>query len=257
MVWQTLEAKLSTPRMSRYLKGNRNKDRAAEAYVHNMKIAESLVSVFHVLEVAVRNGIQKEMALEYGRNDWYEEWNGTGNAHFQKLYNKISEAKEELRNRKIELTPDNIVAELSFGFWTSLFNRATITNLSKPLMRVFYFCPKSMRQPDNIRTRLNKGRDLRNRCFHHEPLLWQPLYELHRDISEVIKWIEPGLHEWIKTHDRVPATLGDWVNWRDSPAPAHAESLPAITNEQNVSNSLSKSAYPAADPENIAGHTQT
>ncbi|RMO07154.1 hypothetical protein ALQ46_01589 [Pseudomonas savastanoi pv. phaseolicola] len=73
MVWQTLEAKLSTPRMSRYLKGNRDKDRAAEAYVHNMKIAESLVSVFHVLEVAVRNGIQKEMAWEYGRDDWYEE----------------------------------------------------------------------------------------------------------------------------------------------------------------------------------------
>ncbi|KPX78245.1 Uncharacterized protein ALO53_05283, partial [Pseudomonas amygdali pv. photiniae] len=142
MVWQTLEAKLSTPRMSRYLKGNRDKDRAAEAYVHNMKIAESLVSVFHVLEVAVRNGIQKEMALEYGRDDWYEEWNGTGNANFQKLYDKISEAKNELRNRRVELTPDNIVAELSFGFWTSLFNRATIINLSKPLMRVFYFCPR-------------------------------------------------------------------------------------------------------------------
>ncbi|KPW45750.1 Uncharacterized protein ALO82_03268 [Pseudomonas syringae pv. broussonetiae] len=225
MVWQTLEAKLSTPRMSRYLKGNRDKDRAAEAYVHNMKIAESLVSVFHVLEVAVRNGIQKEMALEYGRDDWYEEWNGTGNANFQKLYDKISEAKNELRNRRVELTPDNIVAELSFGFWTSLFNRATIINLSKPLMRVFYLCPKSMRQPDNIRTRLNKGRDLRNRCFHHEPLLWQPLYELHRDVSEVIKWIEPGLHAWIKIHDRVPATLGDWMKWRDSPEPAQAESI--------------------------------
>jgi hypothetical protein len=47
MVWQTLESKLSTPRMSRYLKGSKNKQaRAAEAYVHNMKIAESLVSVF-------------------------------------------------------------------------------------------------------------------------------------------------------------------------------------------------------------------
>jgi len=48
MVWQTLEAKLSTPRMSRYLKGHQgNQDHAAQAYVHNMRIAESLVSIFH------------------------------------------------------------------------------------------------------------------------------------------------------------------------------------------------------------------
>ncbi|MEA9975991.1 MULTISPECIES: hypothetical protein [unclassified Pseudomonas] len=220
MVWQTLEAKLSTPRMSRYLQGNKNKQaRAAEAYVHNMKIAESLVSVFHVFEVALRNGIQKEMALEYDRDDWYEEWKNSRDTGLQRLYNKVAEAKNELNNRRISITPDNIVAELSFGFWTSLFNRATIICLSKPLMRVFYSCPKSMRQPDTIRTRLNKGRDLRNRCFHHEPLLWQPLFELHRDISEVIKWIDPSLHAWLKSHDRVPDTLSDWGKWKAAPEP--------------------------------------
>lgn len=86
MVWNTLEAKLSTPRMSRYLQKNQNKhDRAAEAYVHNMKIAESLVSIFHVLEVSLRNGIQKEMAIEYNRLDWYEEWNDPADADLQKL----------------------------------------------------------------------------------------------------------------------------------------------------------------------------
>lgn len=62
MVWQTLEAKLSTPRMNRYLKGHQcNQEHAAAAYVHNMRIAESLVSIFHVLEVGLRNSIQREM----------------------------------------------------------------------------------------------------------------------------------------------------------------------------------------------------
>lgn len=234
MVWKTLEAKLSTPRMSRYLKGNKDRQaRAAEAYVHNMRIAESLVSVFHVLEVALRNGIQKEMTLEYGRDDWYEEWNNAQDAGLQHLYDKITEAKKALRNRKVVITPDNLVAELSFGFWTSLFNRATIISLSKPLMRVFHHCPKSMRKPDNIRTRLNKGRDLRNRCFHHEPLLWQPLFELHRDISEVIKWIDPPLHGWITYHDRVPAMLGDWTKWKAVPdsviEPANPANDPALS----------------------------
>lgn len=217
MVWQTLEAKLSAPRMSRYLQGNKNREvRAAEAYVHNMKIAESFVSIFHVLEVSLRNGIQKEMALEYGRDDWYEDWSTSANPHLQRLYSKVAEAKKTLRGRSVLLTPDNVVAELSFGFWTSLFNRATIISFSKPLMRVFYSCPKRMRQPDHIRTRLNKGRDLRNRCFHHEPLLWHPLHELHRDISEVIKWIDPNLYAWIRTHDRAPSTLAAWVKWKDA-----------------------------------------
>jgi hypothetical protein len=203
--------------MSRYLKshqGSRNK--AAEAYVHNMKIAEALVSVFHVLEVALRNGIQKEMTLAYRRSDWYEQWAHSGDPGLEHLYGKICEAKRGLRVRKAAMTADNIVAELSFGFWTSLFNRTTIIGLSKPLMRVFHYCPATMRKPDNIRARLNKGRDLRNRCFHHEPLIWHPLFQLHRDMLEIIQWIDPGLHEWIKTHDRTPAVLQSWAKWKDA-----------------------------------------
>jgi hypothetical protein len=229
MVWQTLEAKLSTPRMNRYLKGYQGKqDLAAQAYVHNMRLAESLVSVFHVLEVGLRNGIQREMAREYKRDDWYEELNNTGNADLQGSYTKVNEAHSTLKKRGVKVTPDDIVAELSFGFWTTLFNRGAFPAISKPLMRVFHFSPKSTK-PDLIRSRLNKARDLRNRCFHHEPLLWQPLFELHRDITEVIKWIDPDLCTWIKGHDRLPATLIDWQNWRAEAS--KAKDVPAI--EQN------------------------
>ncbi|MFJ3484624.1 hypothetical protein ACIPL1_14750 [Pseudomonas sp. NPDC090202] len=218
MVWQTLEEKLSTPRMSRYLKSTDGKHaRAVEAYVHNMKVAEALVSIFHVLEVALRNGIQREMALAYCRADWYEEWHTADDIGLRTLYSNVNEARKGLRNRRVEITPDSIVAELSFGFWTSLFNRTNIMNLSKPLMRVFHHCPKNMRKPDNIRARLNKGRELRNRCFHHEPLLWQPLFEIHRDLLEIIRWIDPVLHAWITVHDRVPATLTEWLKWRNAP----------------------------------------
>ncbi|MGY2168969.1 hypothetical protein [Pseudomonas gingeri] len=218
MVWQTLESKLSTPRMSRYLQGHQGEEaRAAQAYLHNMKIAESLVSVFHVLEVALRNGIQKEMALYYGRDDWYEAWDGCTKPALERLYDKVREAKAGLAQRRVAITPDNLVAELSFGFWTTLFNRATIQDLSKPLMKVFFHCPKTLRRPDLIRTRLNNGRDLRNRCFHHEPLLWQPLFALHRDLSEVIKWIDPALFAWIQAHDRFPQTCAEWGRWKNAP----------------------------------------
>lgn len=216
MVWQTLEAKLSTPRMSRYLQGHQgNRDHAAEAYVHNMRIAEALVSIFHVLEVGLRNAVQREMVREYNREDWYEELDGT-NTELQTSYSKVKDARTALIKRGSKPSPDEITAELSFGFWTSLFNRKAFPVVSKPLMRVFHHCPKHAKNADTIRSRLNKTRDLRNRCFHHEPLLWQPLFELHRDITEIVQWIDPGLCTWIKGHDRLPEALSAWRAWKEA-----------------------------------------
>ncbi|WLI05140.1 Abi family protein [Pseudomonas sp. FP597] len=173
MVWQTLEAKLSTPRMSRYLKGHRgNQDHAAAAYVHNMRIAESLVSIFHVLEVSLRNGIQREMVREYQRDDWYEVFRASTNVELLSSYQKVDAARTALQKRGVNPGPDEITAELSFGFWTSLFNRRAFPDVSKPLMKVFFYCPKNAKKAHVIRSRLNNARDLRNRCFHHEPLLW-------------------------------------------------------------------------------------
>ncbi|OPA86989.1 hypothetical protein BFW88_19865 [Pseudomonas fluorescens] len=217
MVWQTLEAKLSTPRMSRYLKGHRgNQDHAAAAYVHNMRIAESLVSIFHVLEVSLRNGIQREMVREYQRDDWYEVFRTSTNAELLSSYQKVDAARTALQKRGVNPGPDEITAELSFGFWTSLFNRRAFPDVSKPLMKVFFYCPKNTKKAHVIRSRLNNARDLRNRCFHHEPLLWQPLFSLHRDITEIVQWIDPGLCVWIKGHDRLPAALVDWRNWKEA-----------------------------------------
>lgn len=228
MVWQTLEAKLSTPRMSRYLKGHQgNQDHAAQAYVHNMRIAESLVSIFHVLEVALRNAVQREMVREYQREDWFEEFDGSTNGDLASSYQKVAEARTSLRKRGVTASADDITAELSFGFWTSLFNRKAFPDVSKPLMRVFHYAPKNSKKADVIRSRLNNARDLRNRCFHHEPLLWQPIYELHRDITEIVQWIDPGLCAWLKAHDRLPSAVLDWNNWKEAARRAAAQPAPA------------------------------
>lgn len=216
MVWQTLEARLSTPRMGRYLKGYQgNQADAAAAYLHNMRIAESLVSIFHVLEVGLRNAIQREMVREYQRDDWYESFKDSNNRELVRSYEKVGDARISLQKRGVAPSVDDITAELSFGFWTALFNRKAFAHLSKPLMRVFHYCPKHSKNADTIRSRLNHARDLRNRCFHHEPLLWQPLFTLHRDITEIVQWIDPDLCTWIKSHDRLPIVLADWNGWRE------------------------------------------
>ena len=213
MKWTTLEAKLSSPRMSRYLEAERyDRARAAATYRLNMQITESLVVMFHVLEVVLRNAVHHEMKYSARREDWYEEWRDQ--PRLADLYGYIEAARAKLRKRKEKATPDKIVAELSFGFWTTLFNKKYMALTSKALMRVFRRCPNRLRQPGLIGARLNKTRELRNRCFHHEPIIWSAAQEIHAQACQLIHWISADLADWMGEHDRFPAVWGEWSEWR-------------------------------------------
>lgn len=107
-----------------------------------------------------------------------------------------------------------MLAELTFGFWTSLFNVQFQAVLWKDLRLVFARCPKPQRQRHNISAALNRIRDLRNRIFHHEPLLWliPTLLEQHQTGVTVINWVDPELGQWLGNHDRLPAVWADWTS---------------------------------------------
>ena len=212
MSWMTLETHLSSPRMGRYLKycvGDTT--RAVEAYTHNMRVSEAFIPTLHVMEVALRNGIHQRMSSHYGRDDWYEAW--LGDPDFSEQLRYVQAAKRKLAQRQEVASADKVVAELNFGFWVSLFNRKVIQGTSKPLMLSFPWCPKSQRRPEPIRAKLNKIRNLRNRCFHHEPVVWMPLHILHADAHEVIQWISPDLELWLASLDRLPMVFQAWRIW--------------------------------------------
>ncbi|RMS17986.1 hypothetical protein ALP71_00312, partial [Pseudomonas coronafaciens pv. garcae] len=59
-----------------------------------------------------------------------------------------------------------------------------------------------------ISSALNLIRNLRNRVFHHEQLLWltPSLLDLHMKGTEVIGWLDPQLVPWLAQYDRLPAT---------------------------------------------------
>jgi len=79
---------------------------------------------------------------------------------------------------------------------------------SDDLRLVFPRCPKSQRQRHTVSSALNQIRELRNRVFHHEQLLWltPALIDLHAKGVEVIGWLDPKLPPWLAGHDRLPAT---------------------------------------------------
>lgn len=215
MNWSDLEKHFSTPRLGRYLVAyNGDNNKAALAYSHNLMLSEAMVPALNVLEIALRNGIHQRLTALYGRPDWWTIW--PGNQDFNWQCGEVSKAIAKLVRRKEPQTPDKIVAELTFGFWCSLFNSKLQTHLWKDLRLVFARCPKQQRQRHKVSTLLNQIRDLRNRVFHHEPLLWlsPSLSGQHSLTLQAIAWLDPQLVAWLGQHDRLPAS---WVAWQAVP----------------------------------------
>ncbi|MGS0740888.1 hypothetical protein ACVBEF_03480 [Glaciimonas sp. GG7] len=206
-----LEKHFSPARIGRYSAAyGGDIDKATIAYPHNMLLAESMMPLLNIVEIALRNGIHQRLTHLYGRADWWELW--TDMALFVWQNKEVSNAKAKLSRRREPLTPDKIVAELTFGFWSSLFNTHFQDHLWKDLRLVFPRCPKPQRQRKTISSALNQIRDLRNRVFHHEPLLWlvPTLMDQHTLGLQTINWLDPKLVDWLRPHDRLLTT---WVSW--------------------------------------------
>ncbi|ENM3921757.1 Abi family protein [Vibrio cholerae] len=211
MNWNDLERLFSPARLGRYRAARAgNTAEAALDYTYNLQLSEAMMPMLNVLEIALRNGIHVRLSSLYGRKDWWEVWVADTNFNWQNK--EISNAKAKLNRRHEPQTPDKIIAELTFGFWSSLFNTQFQHILWKDLRLVFTRCPKHQRKRHNISSALNQIRDLRNRVFHHEPLLWltPTLIQQHAVGVMVINWLEPDLALWLNAHDRLPAK---WVEW--------------------------------------------
>ena len=207
MDWSDLEKHFSSARLGRYRAAcNGDESRAARAYVNNLLLAEATMPMLNVNEIALKNGVHQRLTTRYQRTDWWEAW--TNDASFAWQVREVGNAKVKLQRRAEALTPDKIIAELAFGFWSSLFNVHFQSILWKDLRLVFPRCPKSQRQRHTVSSALNQIRELRNRVFHHEQLLWltPALIDLHAKGVEVIGWLDPKLPPWLAGHDRLPAT---------------------------------------------------
>ena len=116
------------------------------------------------------------------------------------MYKKIE------KNKKPVETP-NLIAELNFGYWTSLFTSyyESLWRKSKSLKRAFPNLQKHDLKRKNISVELNAIRRLRNRIFHYEPIWhWSDLPEHHERIIKVIQWMNSEVSNLLKKIDSFP-----------------------------------------------------
>ncbi|MCW7548114.1 hypothetical protein V2H77_17715 [Photorhabdus sp. P32] len=209
MEWEKLQLYFSTARLARYLQESQgDKHQAIQCYILNIKLSESFVPVFSVIEISLRNSLNYSLQKFYQRCDWYESWKG--DAVFKDLYTEIINVKNRIRSDDV----NKIIAELTFGFWTTLFNIKYEVLLWKSLRLAFPYCPKMLRKRKTISSSLNKIRRLRNRIFHHEPVLWlsPPIDEYHAECYKLLNWLVPDLSCWVSQIDRFPEVWQKKVN---------------------------------------------
>lgn len=171
-------------------------------YAWNISLSEGLYPLLQCMEVALRNAVHVAATAAYGTPLWFDvpgllDAIGCGG---------VAKARADLVASGKPATADRIIAELSFGFWTAVFNRYQEQRLWPKIYRqAFPGLPKPLRQRRTIADRLNEVRKLRNRIFHHEPIWYfNDLRGKHDRILELTGWISPAMAEFAEAIDCFP-----------------------------------------------------
>ena len=197
-----LSGAFSSQRLEKYINlYNGDVTKVAAHYKANIALSESLYTSLSVFEVTLRNALSKELERMMGRKDWYSVF--PSNPALKSLTSEVTVAIRHISQRGEMVSPDKIIAELTFGFWVTLLNSEYELSLWKSLRLAFPHMPKKDRKRKNVSSPCNALRKLRNRVFHHESICWDLDYstDIHNRLVMVLGWINTDMPSWLDEVD--------------------------------------------------------
>lgn len=208
--WQAIRA-TAPDRFDAYKRhGDADELDALARYVWNIELSKALHPKLHVLEVTFRNQLHNALTALYGPR-----WFDLPTLLQPNSANKVLVAKQELTRAGKPHGPGQIVASLSFGFWTQLYGPVYDSNIGRrTVAHVFphYKGPAHL-QRSLIAPLLKNARLLRNRVSHFEHIAFDPkMPTVHQEISKLIEWMNPELAEISSVGDDLLSIYGK--TWR-------------------------------------------
>lgn len=201
---------LSPERLGAYARGGRDELDALALYLWNTTLCEALYPMLHGLEISLRNALFDAAGAAYHGHGFTQVpcWlDADPPVLLPGERGKVEQAKRRLREKGRPLEPGRVVAELSFGFWTALFDvryehgRVLWPRLFKH--GLFAGAPRRLRSRHALSPMLNRVRNLRNRAFHHEPIWhWRDLDDQYALARDLVGWLCPRLRGVIEPFDR-------------------------------------------------------
>lgn len=218
---------LSAERFSTYrLWAGQDDALAKRLYTFNVNLSAALYGPLHMFEVALRNVADRALTNRYGVN-WMDNAQVLVTTYQQGC---VASARTTLQRDRKPATHPQMVAELNFGFWSSLFGPQS-HHLWQALRPIFQ---ATGIQRHGIARQLSDFRALRNRVAHYEPILQLPLAQRYADITTMTGWLSPSAAAWIQqtstwpqVYPAVPILITDAGTGQTRVSPALVPLLPA------------------------------
>ncbi len=199
----TLTRTLSTPRLHAYRVADRGEHDALCRYLWNTALCESLYPVLQILEVSFRNAVHAEISASPAGAAWVNSESGFLGPYERR---RIAEAKNSLEVKGKVITEPSLVAELNFGFWTSLLHTRYERMWSRIISGVFPHMPQRIRTRQEAAERMSAVRKLRNAALHHHSIWdWCNLEKQHQNIHALVGWVCPTAATMASGLDRFPS----------------------------------------------------
>jgi len=188
-----------------FLAAGGDENRALRLYLWNAAVGQSFHFPLQTVEIALRNTVNDALIAVFGA-DW---WTSTPcRTHLgAKRCEEIDKAETRILN-KYGTAPntDQLMASLMFGFWAALTNSRYSRLWPARRFAAFPNLPANLKI-DDVSLSAEKIQNLRNRIFHHEPLIGRNLLDDYGEVSNFLGWICPQTNVWMRKNSCVPAVI--------------------------------------------------
>lgn len=191
-----VETSLSSSRFAPYLqRAGYNRIYAFNLYLYNARLAKAFLYPLHMLEVTLRNSMSNLFHRDFGQH-WHQEPVFLG-LLTRESKDALSKAQLRAKSQKLE----DVVATLTFDFWSNLFRQEYDRSLWQTRMKDLL--PNQTMTRHDFQTVVREINHFRNRVAHHEPIHNQDLTVTHKTILETIGWLSTETRDWVKHYSTV------------------------------------------------------
>lgn len=180
-------------------------DRALRLYLWNAEVGEAFHLPIQAVEVALRNRVQVAIAREFG-TDWWKSLKLLAALDDDRKAD-LALVLKRIRNRKLNLGPGQIVAGLSFGFWVGMLQKRYNPLIWGGRLHAAFPDYPANRNRASLAQAASRVAWLRNRIWHHEPIIRLDLSAEYGTVITLLTWLSAPKAGWIRSRSRVPELL--------------------------------------------------
>ena len=188
-MYEKLKDYLSEERLKTYLDFTNNDSKTAiELYELNIKISNAFNYPLEIFEVMLRNTVNITLIKYYGEK-WYEE-----SFLLEHHKEKLKEVYKLLEKEKKEINLNNIISNVSLGFWVDFFHMKYKNTVGSKLINIFKCNLEQGFLYNNLSKIKNK---LRNRVAHRENMIKYDIMNIYGTLMRFISFMDKDVATYV------------------------------------------------------------